>query len=203
MLSPATDFLPGDPARERRGEYLALLADQLADDLQWLRDQWDPLADDSYARFFLALEPHEAVGRVLTGAANLAGHELASERLAVGLDSGAQEDEQSCFSDTTHQDFVFALEGIRIAWYGRAGKGLASVLRPLRPALADDLDARFAKAEAAIAAMPRPFDRMLASAPDSAERAAGEAAVTALQELGAGLRDAGNALGVLVIVSGV
>ena len=128
---------------------------------------------------------------------------LASERLAVGLDSGAQEDEQSCFSDTTHQDFVFALEGIRIAWYGRDGKGLASVLRPLRPALADDLDARFAKAEAAIAAMPRPFDRMLASAPDSAERAAGEAAVTALQELGAGLRDAGNALGVLVIVSGV
>ena len=66
-----------------------------------------------------------------------------------------------------------------------------------------DLDARFAKAEAAIAAMPRPFDRMLASAPDSAGRAAGEAAVTAPQELGAGLRDAGNALGVLVIVSGV
>ena len=28
------------------------------------------------------------------------------ERLAVGLDSGDQEDEHSCFSDTTHQDFV-------------------------------------------------------------------------------------------------
>ena len=60
-----------------------------------------------------------------------------------------------------------------------------------------------AEADAAIAALPQPFDRMLAAAPDSADRAAGEEAVTALQELGAGLRDAGNALGVLVIVSGV
>jgi hypothetical protein len=54
-----------------------------------------------------------------------------------------------------------------------------------------------------VAALPQPFDRMLTAAPDSAERQAGEAAVTALQELGAGLRDAGTALGVLVIVSGV
>jgi putative iron-regulated protein len=140
---------------------------------------------------------------VLTGAANLAGHELASERLAVALDSGAQEDEQSCFSDSTRQDFVFALEGVRRAWYGRDGRGLASVLKPLRPTLAAELDARFARAEAAVAALPQPFDRMLATAPDSAERQAGEAAVAALQELGAGLRDAGTALGVLVIVSGV
>ncbi len=63
--------------------------------------------------------------------------------------------------------------------------------------------ASMAACEAAVAALPQPFDRMLLAAPDSAERQAGEAAVTALQELGAGLRDAGTALGVLVIVSGV
>jgi putative iron-regulated protein len=200
---PAADYLPGDPARDRRRAYLGLLADQLVDDLRWLEGQWNADQADAYVHFFLALEQHEAIGRVLTGAANLAGHELASERLAVALDSGAQEDEQSCFSDSTRQDFVFALDGIRQAWYGRDGRGLASVLKPLRPALAAELDARFARAEAAIAALPQPFDRMLNAAPDSAERQAGENAVTALQELGAGLRDAGTALGVLVIVSGV
>ena len=200
---PASDYLPGEPARDRRRAYLALLVDQLVDDLRWLEGQWNPAQPDAYVHVFLALEQHEAIGRVLTGAANLAGHELASERLAVALDSGAQEDEQSCFSDSTRQDFVHALEGVRQAWYGRGGRGRASVLKPLRPALAAELDARFARAEAAVAALPQPFDRMLVAAPDSPERQAGEAAVTALQELGAGLRDAGTALGVLVIVSGV
>src|SRR5690606_24716077 len=129
--------------------------------------------------------------------ANLAGHELASERLAVALDSGSQEDEQSCFSDTTKQDFVHGLEGVRRAWYGHAqGQGLAPVLRRVRPALADELDARFAQAEAAVAALPDPFDSMLVSPEGSEARARGEAAVSALQELGAGLRDAGAALGV-------
>ena len=51
--------------------------------------------------------------------------------------------------------------------------------------------------------MQDPFDRMLAAAPGSPEREAGEAAVLALQKLAAGLRDSGRALGVLVIVPGV
>ena len=43
-----------------------------------------------------------------------------SERLGVALDSGDQEDEQSCFSDTTKQDFVQDLAGIRQVWTGDA-----------------------------------------------------------------------------------
>ena len=32
--------------------------------------------------------------------------------------SGDQEDEHSCFSDTTHQDFVYDLKGIADVWSG-------------------------------------------------------------------------------------
>ena len=72
----------------------------------------EPRPADGYAASFKALPPREAVGRMLNGMAILAGFEFMSERLAVALDSGDQEDEHSCFSDTTHQDFVYDLKGI-------------------------------------------------------------------------------------------
>lgn len=201
---PATDFAPGSPANERRRQYLQLLAAQLVDDLDWLAAQWQRDNEQGYAREFLALESHEAVGRMLTGAALLAGHELASERLAVALDSGAQEDEQSCFSDSTWQDFAWGLAGIKRVYYGRGeGASVAATLQTLQPRLALDMEARFAEAERRVAALNDPFDRILVSAPDSKERAAAEAAVLAFQRLAAGLRDTGRALGVLVIVPGV
>jgi putative iron-regulated protein len=198
------DYRAGSAANERRRAYLLLLTEQLIADLDWLALQWRPAAEASYADEFLALEPHEAVGRMLTGAALLAGHELASERLAVGLDSGSQEDEQSCFSDSTWQDFAWGLAGIKRVYFGRGETvTLASTLQRLQPRLALEMEQRFADAERRLAALPDPFDRMLASAPGSRERAAGEAAIVALQRLAAGLRDSGRALGVLVIVPGV
>ncbi len=53
-----------------------------------------------------AMPQREAIGRMVNGMAILAGFECMSERLGVALDSGDQEDEHSCFSDTTKQDFV-------------------------------------------------------------------------------------------------
>jgi putative iron-regulated protein len=201
---PASDYVAGEQVRDRRRTYLALLAEQLVIDIEWLATQWQRDREHSYAREFLALEPHEAIGRMLTGAALLAGHELASERLAVALDSGSQEDEQSCFSDSTWQDFVWGLAGIKRVYYGRDAKAsLASTLHALDPRLARDIDLRFAEAERRVAALHDPFDQILRSDAASRERAAAEAAVTALQRLAAGLRDGGRALGVLVIVPGV
>jgi putative iron-regulated protein len=201
---PASDFVAGSSANDRRRAYLALLAQQVVDDLAWLEAQWNPDSEGSYAVEFLALQPHEAIGRMLTGAALLAGHELASERLAVALDSGSQEDEQSCFSDSTWQDFVWDLAGIKRVYYGRgASASIATTLQRLQPGLALEMERRFAEAERRVAALHDPFDRILTSAPDSRERADAEAAVLALQQLAAGLRDTGRALGVLVIVPGV
>lgn len=201
---PASDFVAGTPATDRRRAYVSLLVAQVIDDLAGLERQWRIGEAGSYADRFLALEPHEAVGRMLTGAALLAGHELASERLAVALDSGSQEDEQSCFSDTTWQDFVWGLAGVKRVYYGRGGSAsIAATLKQLQPRLALEMEQRFADAERRVAALHDPFDKVLVAAPDSRERADAETAVLALQKLAAGLRDTGRALGVLVIVPGV
>ena len=59
------------------------------------------------------------MGRMLNGMAVLAGCELQSERLAVALDTGDQEDEQSCFSDTTHAGLRRTIShGIENVWLG-------------------------------------------------------------------------------------
>ena len=201
---PASDYAPGDAIRDRRRLYLSTLIDQVVDDLDMLATQWDASRPDSYAARFLALESHEAIGRMLTGVAYLAGYEMASERLGVALDSGMQEDEHSCFSDTTWQDFVWDLAGIKRVYYGVDGApSPAALIQQLQPRLALDMERRFADAERRLAALQDPFDRMLAAAPGSPEREAGEAAVRSLQQLAAGLRDSGRALGVLVIVPGV
>ena len=89
-------------------------------------------------------------------------------------------------------------------YYGRSNPGAspAAALRKLQPQLALEMERRFAEAERRVAKLHDPFDRILASPPGSPLRADAEAAVTALQQLAAGLRDAGRALGVLVIVPG-
>jgi putative iron-regulated protein len=69
-----------------------------------------------------------------------------SERMAVGLDSGDQEDEHSCFSDTTHQDFVYDIKGVENVWTGKypgfTGPGMRDLVAKARK-----------DAEAAVAAL--------------------------------------------------
>jgi putative iron-regulated protein len=148
------------------------------------------------------LPPREAVGRIMNGIAVLAGFEFMAERLAVGLDSGDQEDEHSCFSDTTHQDFVYDLKGIANVWTGgfpgAPGPGMRDLTTRVAAGIATEIDALLEDATEKVAALGDPWDRVLASPEGSAERAAAEEAVTALQALGDGLKRAGSALGVLV-----
>ncbi len=199
---PASDYTPGSRANDRRRAYLELVVRQLADDLRSLSAAWADGAD--YPTLFLALPQREAIGRMINGMAILAGYEFMSERLAVALDSGDQEDEHSCFSDTTRQDFIFDLAGIKAVWTGSgAGKsrpGLSTLMRRVDAAEADKVDGLLAEAEARIAALGDPWDRVLAAAPGSPQRQDAEAAVSALQALGEGLRTAGNRLGVLVLI---
>lgn len=204
---PHTDYLPGDPVRERRRLYLQTVIAMLVDDLAALEAAWAPDADN-YRRRFLALEPREALGRAVNGMANLVGHELATERLAVALDSGDQEDEHSCFSDTTHQDHLFDLRGARNIWFGSRGEqpaadGLGALVRKLDPAMAERTDDLLTQALAAVALMDRPFERVLRAEPGSEPRQRAEAAITALQQLGAQFGAVGRRLGVLVIVPGL
>ncbi|HZP20853.1 MAG TPA: imelysin family protein [Bauldia sp.] len=198
---PASDYAPGEGNNDRRRRYLELVTGQLVSDIARLADSWAPGADN-YAKAFRALAPREAIGRILNGMAVLAGSELMSERMAVGLDSGDQEDEHSCFSDTTHQDFVFDVKGIADVWNGTTaggnGAGIGGLVRRVDPALAGRVDGLVADAVARVAALGDPWDRVLAAPPGSPPREAAEAAVQALGALGQGLKEAGEKLGVLV-----
>jgi putative iron-regulated protein len=201
---PVSDYAPGMPANDRRREYLRLVTSQLITDLASLSSAWSPDRADGYAAKFKALPQREAVGRMLNGMAILAGFEFMSQRLAVALDSGDQEDEHSCFSDTTHQDFVHDLQGIKNVWTGDSGgkerAGLDELVSSIDPATAQQVTALLKDAEIKVAALGDPWDKVLASPEGSPAREAGEDAVRALQALGKGLTGAGSKLGVLVLI---
>jgi putative iron-regulated protein len=179
----------------------------LVDDLRGLEAAWAPDADN-YRKRFLAMDPHEALGRAINGVANLVGHELATERLSVALDSGDQEDEHSCFSDTTHRDHLFDLRGAYAVWLGSSGESMApdslrALTMQIDPALGARTDALFTQALAAVTLMDKPFDSILRAPPGSPPRQRAEAAVAAFQALGAQMAQVGRRLGVLVIVPGL
>jgi putative iron-regulated protein len=201
---PATDYVAGTPANDRRRLYLHLVAEELEQDIKAVAKAW---ADDSatgYVAKLKALPQREVLGRMLNGMAIMAGSELMSARMAVGLDSGDQEDEHSCFSDTTHQDFVYDVQGINNVWTGDSNgtsrAGLDELVTSIDPSTAENVNALFADTTAKIAALGDPWDKVLASPEGSSERQAGEAAVASLQALTDGLTKAGAKLGVLVLL---
>ena len=201
---PYTDYIAGQGGNDRRRLYLQLVTDELVHEIEELAEDWEKEDKNSYAVKFLNLPPRGAIGRMVNGMAILAGFEFMSERLAVALDSGDQEDEHSCFSDTTKQDFAYDLEGIRQVWTGDSGgatrPGLDDLVFGLDAALAGKLNLLFDDAEARVDALADPWDRVLASPKGSPERQAAEALVVSLQALADGLSEAGNRLGVLVLV---
>lgn len=113
---PYTDYTTA-PNADRRGAYLALTAALLTEHLDDLREAWRPEADN-YRAAFLALEPDEALARILTGIGVLSKSELAGERMFTAYDNQDQEDEHSCFSDNTHRDIVNNLRGIQNVYLG-------------------------------------------------------------------------------------
>ena len=201
---PYTDYVAGTGNNDRRREYLKLVTDDLAGKLHDLEGTWQLQNAVGYARKLKTMPEREAIGRMVNGMAVLAGFEFMSERLAVALDSGDQEDEHSCFSDTTKQDFVYDLVGIKQVWTGdnEGGEraGLNDLVRAQDAALADRIDGLLADTETKVAALGDPWDKVLAAPKDSTERKVAEDAVVALQALGTGLKDAGSKLGVLVLI---
>jgi putative iron-regulated protein len=201
---PFTDYVAGTGNNDRRRAYLKLVTDDLSHKLNDLEGTWQLQNSLGYAKKLKAMPEREVVGRMVNGMAILAGFEFMSERLAVALDSGDQEDEHSCFSDNTKNDFIYDLAGIKQVWTGdneggdRAG--LNDLVRSLDAGLADRVDGLLADAETKIAALGNPWDQVLAKPKDSPERKAAEELVVALQDLGTGLKDAGSKLGVLVLI---
>lgn len=201
---PYTDYVAGTESGDRRRVYLKLLADDLVSDIGQLAAAWEPGREDNYAARFIALPQREAIDRMINGIAILAGFEFMSERLAVALDSGDQEDEHSCFSDTTKQDFVYDLDGIKQVWTGDSSgitrAGLDDLLRGIDSELASQIDELLLDAQTKVAGLKDPWDTVLAADRDAPERKAAEDVVVALGALADGFKAAGAKLGVVVLI---
>lgn len=101
---PYTDFVEGEKGtngfNRRRRNFLIAAARCLCADLQSMVIDWDPKGK-LYASRFRKLPVKEQLNRIMLGMGSLCYAELAIERMRVALITSDQEEEQSCFSDTT------------------------------------------------------------------------------------------------------
>ena len=171
---PFTDYTTADNA-DRRGDYLRAVTNLVVEKLEGLVAEWAP-AKDNYRGEFLKLPTSKALEKIMTGMSMLSGFEMAAERLNVAYDTQAQEDEHSCFSDTTHNDMVYDLVGIHNVWTGSykglSGPGLQVLAQGLKPELAGELGSKIEDSVAAAKAIPVPFDQAILGEDDAPGRKA-------------------------------
>ncbi|MEX2580982.1 MAG: imelysin family protein [Verrucomicrobiales bacterium] len=166
---PATDYTTAKHA-DRRATYLTVCADLLTDHLAYLVSEWVPGKDDNFRAEFAGRPPLEAARSILYGIHFLAGKELAGERLLVAWDTQEQEDEHSCFSDTTDQDARYDAKGIENVYRGRyetldgktiSGPGARALAEILMPGKVEDYDAKMDAVIESVGEIPAPFDQAI------------------------------------------
>jgi len=192
---PATDFTSA-PNADRRRAYLTAVTELLVTHLESLAADWAPAAAANYRSAFLASDTDAALKNVITGMSMLCGFEMASERLLVAYDTQAQEDEHSCFSDTTHLDVLHNLLGVSSVW-----RIMSPVASAADPALAERLDAQCALVVELARAIPAPFDQAILGDDDTKSRKSILALVEALEDQADLLVELSRALGFEVPVS--
>ena len=187
---PVTDFTTA-PNADRRKTYLLACCELLERHLAELVADWAPGNPQNYRAEFLAKDPRRAVWLMLSGMKTMAGLELSGERMLVAWDTQAQEDEHSCFSDTTHQDMIFDAIGLENVFEGRyvrtngeviEGAGLKTVAAELDPGTTQKLSKLVADSVAAMKEIPRPFDQAILGEDDSPGRTAIFRSVELLEE---------------------
>jgi putative iron-regulated protein len=200
---PASDYVTdgnGTAAnQDRRGAYLLVAADVLVGDLAWVADAWEEEAG-WYREAFHAEAPEEALRRMLTGIGTLAASELSGERMLTAYENQDQEDEHSCFSDTTLDDILGNAQGIANVYQGRYGTidgpGIDDLVAARDADLAAEMDARITEMLDAIEAIPGSFDQAIRGEDEDEGRAAVLAAVRAVQAVGESLNEVAVLLGI-------
>jgi putative iron-regulated protein len=205
---PHTDYVMGTDgtgnAVERRRTYLREVTDQLITDLTAVRDQWNRSQANHYVTTFTTVDPNVSLRGILRGIAALSGPELAGQRMAVALETRDQENEHSCFSDTTHNDIANNALGVQNVWLGRFGStdgpGIDDLVRARDPMLATQLTEQIAASVAATRAIPPPFDQAILGASDSPQRMRVAAAIAALRVQTTSFSVAAVKLGVQIVL---
>ena len=199
---PITDFTTAKNA-DRRKIYLLALGDLLVENLTGLVADWTP-DRDNYRKAFVADDPMNSLKKILTGMSMLAGFELSGERLLVSLESRSQEDEHSCFSDTTHTDIIMDAQGLVNVWNGEysgvdgkklSGKGVRDLAEVVDPALANKLGPKIDAALALAKEIPVPYDQAILGEEGAPGAKAIMAVVTTLEDQAALLVQLSRKLG--------
>jgi len=182
---------------ERRSEYLLRIADLLVEHLVQVKEAWAPNAPNYRAAF--EREAHQSIRNIITGMTVLSGFEMSGERMAVAYETRDQEEELSCFSDTSHVDMIANQEGILAVYRGTgpgtSGPGLRELARAVDADLAAEIDVRLTAGLEALQAIPAPFDRAIQGPDGSPGRRAVLAAVEALEAQAESLAALGLLLG--------
>ncbi len=199
---PHTDY-SSEPNAERRKKFLLAATGLLLEKLEGLVAEWKP-DKDNYRRAFMEAKPLESMEKILAGMTLLSGFELAGERLLVAYESQAQEDEHSCFSDTTHNDCIYDLIGIQNVWQGRyekvdgavfTGLGLRAAASSKAPEKTAAIDALLARSMKQAKAIPVPFDQAILGDNESKSRKEIMALVENLEDISENLAAIGFAFG--------
>jgi putative iron-regulated protein len=202
---PVTDFTTA-PHAKRRGEYLLACAELLTAQLEGLVEEWKPEELGNYRAVFEEGVDY-SVERIITALIFLSENELAGERLTVAYDTKDQENEHSCFSDTTWQDNVYDATGVLNVWRGvyarRSGEklegpGLRDICLAVKPELEPKLTALIEGSLAKAKAVPQPFDQAILGEDDAPGRTAVMALIVSLEDQAAALRTLAQALGIEV-----
>ncbi|MEL6954872.1 MAG: imelysin family protein [Pseudomonadota bacterium] len=149
-----TDYAMGDDCTngncDRRGEFLAALADLLVTDLEEITAAW---GDAGEARMNVMADPTAGLSAMLTGMGSLSYGETAGERMRLGLLLNDPEEEHDCFADNTHNSHYFNGVGIRSVYLGEyvridgslvEGPSLSDLVAAADPALDAEMQTRLA-----------------------------------------------------------
>jgi putative iron-regulated protein len=206
---PVSDYTAARDAR-RRGEYLQACTTLIVQQLESLVTDWAPEDPQNYHANYRAVFEEGvdySLERIVSAMIFLCENELAGARLQVAWDTKDQENEHSCFSDTTWDDNVLDAIALRNVWSGvyvrtdgtkLEGPGMREVCRLVQPEaeqrLQELIEANIAKARA----IPQPFDQAIQGEDDAPGRRAVMALIASLEDTGAELRKLARAMGIEV-----
>ncbi len=190
---PVSDFQKGKSKYAiRRCEFLLAVTRLLVGHLHTLTDAWAP-DQDNYRRKF-ENDPAKSVRKILIGVTVLTAFELGGERLTVAYDTRDQEQEHSCFSDTTWHDFVANQQGICSVVLGpslpqskggdaiKVGPGLIDLLPATNKELARSLRQRLLDTTKTLRAIPKRFDVAVREPDGAPGRKSVAAAIASLEQ---------------------
>ncbi|MCF0072956.1 imelysin [Dyadobacter sp. CY261] len=198
---PYTDYVKGGTAQnqERRAQYLKIVTDLLVKDLEKVKAQWETAG--AYRKdFTAAANVTQSLTNMMLGMGKLTKGELSGERMTVILASKDQEDEHSCFSDNTHNDYIYDEAGIYNVYLGRYkrvdgttldGPGIDDLVKAKSIDINAQITTGMDAATAAVKAIPAPVDQAVKNA-----RPAMEAAIKSLRAQADLITLAGSTIGI-------